>query len=331
MPTIDHSIVDGIAYVKYNNGRFFFNAEVDYDDFQSRFIPGLVLLAGNQAIDAFGTGAGNAYQPVDCEAWQWATEFGLLCGPAKMSFLYAWMGGPDRRDGVWISKSDWNNIAYTTVSGNATLMLPYSYLMGYTYGSGLNFVDSMGRGGMTDATVVATRLDYAIAANLNWYGSFMWAWRNSGGWPGGCLTINPGTVAVPNGIAVGTTSSMGNNLVRLFGFGNGEAYPGAAGLGVPNIPDNNLGWEVTTGVDWKLLEGFTANLRGAYWQPGEWFKFACVDRNMAGAVTAGGSINPVAGAVNPVWFCANGTGLAVNPSKSIDPIWAFQAILNVDF
>ncbi len=333
MPTIDHSIYDGIMYVKYNNGRFFFNAEVDWDDFQTRFQPGRVLLTngtGNSPVDFFGFGAGSVYQPVNTEVWQWASEFGFLCGPSKLSFLYAWMGGPDRRDGFWISKSNWNNVGFGIVSCNGPLMMEYSYLLSYTYAGGLNFRDGMGGGGMTDATVAATRLDYAMAANLNWYGTFFWAWRNSGGWPVGCLTINPGLTTVPNGAAVGTLSHGGANSVDLFGYSNTEGYPAAPAVGVPNIPDNNLGWEVTTGVDWKLLEGFVVNLRGAYWQPGEWFKFACVDRTKATAVTAQGRISPL-GAVNPVMFSLNGTPLAVNPSKSIDPIWAFTGVLNVDF
>ncbi len=46
-------------------------------------------------------------------------------------------------------------------------MTPYSYLLAYTYASGLpQFLDGMGGGGMTAATSIGSRLDYAVAANL---------------------------------------------------------------------------------------------------------------------------------------------------------------------
>lgn len=310
-PTIDSAIEGGVAYVKYNNGRFFFNAEVDWDRWDNRFIPGLVRLAPVFA------GLGDPYQPVFDEDWSFGTEFGFLCGPSKTSFLYAWIPGPDRRQGIWTSKNSWNNIAYGNVPCNWQLFMPYSYLMGYTYASGLNFRNSLGEGGFTDASVVATRLDYAVAANLNWYGSFIWAWRNSGGWPWGTLTIDSGSAA-------GALNA--ENAVQVFGINvQGGPAPQNGPLGfAPNIPDNNLGWEMTTGVDWKLLEGLTMNLRGAYWQPGEWFKFACLDR---GVVTGLVALPNTHLALAPI----GGGTFGTNPAKSIDPIWAFNGQVNVDF
>ena len=69
------------------------------------------------------------------------------------------------------------------------------------------------------------------------------------------------------------------------------------------------------------------NMRAAYWQPGEWFKFACVDRAI---VTAASN---AAGVLIPTLAdgAAIGSSWAVNPAKSIDPIWAFHGELNVDF
>jgi len=49
----------------------------------------------------------------------------------------------------------------------------------------------------------------------------------------------------------------------------------------PNIPYNSLGWELGVGADWKLLEGLTLRMRGAYWKVGDWFKFACIDKAVA--------------------------------------------------
>ncbi len=314
LPTIDGALEGGNAYVKYNNGRFFFNAELAWDRMDNRFQLPLVPQASNQPA-----GLGSPYQPVFNEDWNWGTEFGFLCGPSKTSFLYAYFMGPDRRQGLWISHNSFPFIANANVSNNYALFYPYSYLLGYTYASGLNFRNALGEGGFTDATVLATRLDYAVAANLNWYGSFLWAWRNSGGWPWGVLTIQGNNTAA--------------NAVNWFGLqaGLGPVATGApqnlGGLGVaaPNIPDNNLGWELTTGVDWKLLEGLTTNLRLAYWQPGEWFKFACVDRTLV-TTDVGGVLIPTAAN-----GAAIGSAWGVNPAKSIDPVWAFHWELNVDF
>jgi len=342
MPRWDESEEDGIAYIKYNNGRFFFNAELDFARFEHRVQPGLDPTMNGGAIQD-ATGRGNVYQKVDTECWNWMTELGLLCGPSKLSFIYAYLNGPDWRNGLWISKSAWENIAYGNVNSNVPLFYPYTYLFGYTYASGLDMKDAMGGGAVTACTAVGTRLDYAIAANLNWYGSFFWAWR-LGGFPWGVLTQNAGATtygvqglasfstgldgANANGVLLNNTTG-GFNAVNLYGYANTTSFAQAGANTaniVPSIPDNNLGWEVTTGVDWKLLEGLVLNIRGAYWQPGEWFKFACVDRTMATA------LNGTRIATTPGLLPYPGTaGLAVNPSKSIDPIWAFSGILNVDF
>ena len=239
LPAIDGVVEGGDAYVKYNNGRFFFNAELSWDRWQNHFSRPLVPVIDPKTA----SGLGDVYQPVFDEDWNWGVEAGVLCGPSKLSFLYAYFMGPDRRNGIWISHNSFGFIANANVSGNAPLFMPYSYLLGYTYGSGLNFRDALGGGGFTDATVLATRLDYAVAANLNWYGSFLWAWRNSGGWPFGVLTIQ-------ETIAAGAVPLASTNLVNWFGHqaGIGPTATGApqnvpAGIGTraPNIPDNNLG------------------------------------------------------------------------------------------
>jgi len=319
-PTVDSAIEGGAAYVKYNNGRFFFNADLEWNRWDNRYTLPIVRAASNQAV----AGLGDPYQPVFDEDWSVMTEFGFLCCPAKTSFFYTWIPGPDRRQGIWISKTSYPNIAFGAPTCNYLIFLPYSYLMTYTYAGGLGFRNLYGEGGMQDCTAVATRLDYAVAANLNWYGSFIWAWRNSGGWPWGTLTIDAGAIGQLNGA----------NAVQAFGISNqGGAAPqnnsGAGGVGLaPNIPDNNLGWEVTTGVDWKLLEGLTMNIRGAYWQPGEWFRFACLDR---GVVTAARTLATNHAALSPVGAFNGINTFGTNPSKTIDPIWAFNGQLNVDF
>jgi len=317
LPTIDSVIEGGNIFAKYNNGRFFFNAELEWNRWDNRYTLPLVRQASDNPA-----GLGDPYQPVFDEDWSVLTEFGFLCGPAKTSFLYTWIPGPDRRNGIWISKTSWPNIAFGAPTCNYLVFLPYSYLMGYTYAGGLGFRNLYGEGGIQDATVIATRLDYAIAANLNWYGSGIWAWRNSGAWPWGTLTIDAGSLGSINGA----------NAVQAFGISNqaGRAVQNRGAVRAPNIPDNNLGWEVTTGVDWKLLEGLTMNIRGAYWQPGEWFKFACLDRGVVTAPTVLANMHAI---LLPAAGDGAGIGSAwgVNPAKTIDPIWALNGQLNVDF
>jgi hypothetical protein len=311
LPTYDNAVEDAEAYFKYNNGRFFLNAEVDllrfYVTLQQGRIP--VVDAPPAGYAGLAGSTGSIYAPKYNESWRFTAEGGFLCGPAKVTLLYSWVPGPDRRGGAWIDRQSWDVSAFT----NVPIFMPYSYLMVYTYAGGTNYRNPWGEGALEDASSFGARLDYAVAANLNAFGTFFYADRVSGGWPWGCLTINQGAAA-----AVG-----GNNTVNVFGLD--AAYP-AASAGSPNIPDSALGWEADSGLDWKLLEGLTLNMRVAYWQPGNWFKFACIDKNLATAVDASGRLVPT-----PANGAAIGSGWSVNPGKSIDPIWAFTSSLNFDF
>jgi hypothetical protein len=303
------------------------NAQLDFVRYHNRVQPDQVSLGAGVFAGDPGGGLGSRWQPVDTEMWDFATEFGFLCGPSKTSFLFTWNPGPDRRNGIWISKSAFGYVAFSGPICNTTLFLPYSYLLAYTYGGGLNVMNARGEGGMLDATTVGARLDYAVAANLNVYGTFFWAWRNSGAWPWGVLTIDSGSAVAASGVT-------GANAAQVFGVGSFGLAPqnSVAVLRAPNIPDNNLGYEFDAGLDWKLLEGLTMNLRGAVWQPGEWFKFACLDRAVvttAAAVTSAASGAAGNIALQPTGLAANNFG--VNPAKTIDPIWSFAGSLNVDF
>ncbi len=83
--------------------------------------------------------------------------------------------------------------------------------------------------------------------------------------------------------------------------------------GVPNVPDNYLGWEADVGANWKLLEGMTFNGLFAYWAPGDWFKWAYQDFGSTTITNVGGVAFPV------------------NPNRGIDPIIGFQGSVVVDF
>ena len=85
-------------------------------------------------------------------------------------------------------------------------------------------------------------------------------------------------------------------------------------MAVPNVPDDYLGWEANVGVNWKLLEGLTFNSQFAYWQPGDWFKFAYVDQ---------GATIP-----NTVWGTLLPSSIL---NRAIDPLIGFQGSLVVDF
>ena len=303
------------AYLKYQNGRVFFNTEVvgRFHRFTWQGVPG--------APD-FNDGRGSRFAPQYINHVRYAVETGFFAGPAKLSLFHAHLPGPDRRNGVLIRDQPyWNS---RSASG---IFLPYSYLLGFCYGSGLgdgsNFTgqtnnwgggfDDNGDGTFNAASVIACRLDYALAANLNLYGTFMWAERAGHGYGWGF--IEPGGDDGANESSPIQFNDEGRRTRRWNALGGSIASAtnrNNQAVQIPNIPDTALGWEVTAGFDWQLLENFGLGLRTAYWQPGKWFNYACVDKSLApGDLTA-----------SP-W--------GVNPNRSIDPIVSTTATLIADF
>jgi hypothetical protein len=273
-------------YLKYFNGRFFFNTE--YDAYSRRIITLRAPLA-----------AGRRYN--DFEFQDWMIETGFLFGPAKLSLIYSRVTGIDRRGTRSGNNSIFkNNTLPTGNLANTLVFQPYSYLMVYMYGLGLGpsgttgqgQVPNTGYGQVMGASVYGARLDYAVACNLNVYGTFFYAVRPEKGYGWGFLTPNPGN---------GTTR-------RQVGGQSGTS---------PAIPDDYLGWEVDLGVDWQLLEGYLLSMRFARWEVGDWFKYACVDKSnpawATGALQNAGNL----------WGC--------NPERAIDPVYAFNLTLNAEF
>ena len=114
----------------------------------------------------------------------------------------------------------------------------------YGYGLGTSIARDTGEGFVQDASVYAAKLDYAVAANLNLYGSFTWAERFSkSGDIMGCLLPNPGPFVAP----------FSGSVVYIRGLNSVRAEP------IPTIPDTSLGWEIDCGFDWKLLEDFSGD------------------------------------------------------------------------
>lgn len=265
----------GTTFVKYTNGRVFFNAEAAWVYWTDRFHsdPGAQITPPN---------------PRYIEQWCYMVEFGALMGPAKVTLLHAWTPGPDRRAGVIIGKQPATFVWHSNFDrqlGNFDVFRPYSYLFSYNYGGGLNAYNLSGDGYLRDASVLAGRVDYAVASNLNVSASLFYANRTSNGYSWGALGPNAGLGNFPD-------TPDGNISFNI------NRYPTS-----PNIPDTALGYEINGSLEWKLLEGWTAGILVGYWQPGKWFNYACVDRSVPG------------------WETGNaGNYFGTRPDRTIDPV-----------
>jgi len=267
-------IFHGCFFTKYNNGRLFFNAEAAWLYYSDRF-------RGQRALQ-LGTNAR------DIEQWRFMTEFGVLAGPAKMTLLYAWQPGPDRRQGILIGKQPaafiWHP-TYDRFLSNFSVFRPYAYLFSYFFGSGLGAYNLTVDGYIRDASVLAARLDYAVASNLNLFCTGFWGERTSHGYPWGFIGPND---AAFNGVPVNGNVGLRN-------------FSGAAGS--PNIPDRSLGYEFDAGFEWQLLEGWSLSGTFCYWQAGKWFTYAFIDRSV------------------PSWnIQTQGNFFGTRPGKAIDPV-----------
>jgi hypothetical protein len=304
----DFFMTDGLVFVKYNNGRFFFNAQ--YGFFKgtvrnSRSLSGLDQNSGAPFVNGI-PGAGSVFQSTYTDCDRVVVELGAFGGPAKVSLFWAWASGPDRRHGVLIDRQghalwlaprngpigmpgDDNSLLTLHPNlSNAGIFFPYSYLLVFNYGTGGNYFNIQGDGQVNDANILATRLDYAAAANLNLWTSFLWADRISHGYGWGFISPGAG----------------GSTYARQGDFNNPS----------PAIPDAHLGWEWNVGLEWQLLEGFLLSTRFAYWQPGAWFKYACVSRK------------------NPGWQAPGpGNGFGIDPDRVIDPVVALEVNMGFDF
>jgi hypothetical protein len=288
----DDAVCDGTIFTKYDNGRFFFNGEVAWFKQATRRQRDL-----NNTQPTIA-GSGSLFRPTYIDHWRAMTEFGSVVGPGRLSLLWAWVEGPDRRHGILNDRNP--DLRGVTQLSNYSVFRPYSILLSWDYGSGNNSLTaSVGdigsdNGYMTDANVYAARIDYAVACNLNTYISFFWAERLSHGYGWGY--ISPNLVGgAPDGVVT---------------FEDKGTYSNPS----PAIPDNNLGWEIDIGFAWQLLDGYTISAAFGYWRPGKWFNFACVDRS------------------NPGWKNPNPGNLwGINPGRSIDPIFGMDLTIVGEF
>jgi hypothetical protein len=277
-PPTDVSNNEGFISLKYFNGRFFFNGEADWYYRTTRYQSSLDgTFFGTPALTPGG--GGSLFAPRFIESWRWMAECGGIWGPLKLSFLYAYMPGPDRRHGILIDRQPF--IQEQQQSG-APVFDPYCNLLASAYNAGVNSFSQ----DMTGARTFGGRLDYAIACNLNVSVSLMHARRSSCGYGWGFIRPNPNPSAL---IPFGTIdyNERGSFLTPS-----------------PSIPENNLGWEVSLGLRWRLLEKWMLAVKASYWWPGKWFNYACVDKSVSN------------------WDLptpANNFG--VNQDRSIDPVF----------
>jgi len=308
----------GFTNLKYFDGRLFFNTEIGF--YQEFFRQnGLVLNPYNQTPRPAVIPPVILPQTRYWELWAGMIECGAVAGPAKMSFLWAYYPGPDRRGGKLIDRQP-TIVPVFSPNGGVNLYLPYSLLLGYDYGSGNNSISrASNHGFITDASTYGVRLDYAMAANLNGYATFLYASRVSQGYGWGWIRPDPAegaTISRPY-LQYGNNGTWdnvpaGGNL-RDLSFNSGDPDSPAT-TAAPNILERDLGYEIGGGIDWKLIEGYTLTARAAYWKPGRWFKYACVDRRQPG------------------WNVPNRDNRwGINPNREIDPIFGVRVAIELAF
>ena len=308
---VDSSQFFGFANFKYFNGRLFFNTEVGF--YQEFFRQnGLSLNKVNVEVKAPPQYV--LPQTRYWELWAGMIECGVVAGPAKISFLWAYYPGPDRRNGKLIDRQP-TIVPIFSPNGGVNLYLPYSLLLGYDYGSGNGSITrSSSHGFITDASTYGVRLDYAVAANVNLYATFLYANRISQGYGWGWIRPDPSedsitSPALQYGNGNRRNRDPSGNLTDLsFADSDGNL------TNAPNILERDLGYEFGGGIDWKLIEGYILTARVAYWKPGDWFKYACVDRRQSG------------------WNNPNsGNQWGVNWNREINPIFGVRGAIQVDF
>jgi hypothetical protein len=165
-----------------------------------------------------------------------------------------------------------------------------------TFNQGLNQ-----EGYMLDALVLAARLDYAVASNLNVFATFFTAERASKGYPWGFISPQY------------SGSPPFSNYIPFIGYRGNVMFDFSTNSLAPSIPDTSLGHEIDLGLVWNLLENWTIEVVASRWQPGKWFSYACIDKSTTWRT--------------PNQFNNYGT----KPGKTIDPIMALRVDLTSSF
>ena len=224
---------------KYNNGRFFFNGEVDWFN---RWRSGREVGLTQSLVR---TGYNDA-------SWLYGVEFGTFAGPSKVTFNYVRAMGDDP------STRATSEDAATSESGiTSCYMKPWGFLMYFMYGTGDGF-DAAGYGQPTNFHHLGGRWDYALASNLNIGLVYAYAWRDQ-----------PTAYRLGGSYRLGIRPFTNDDIARAQGF----PIAGFSGHAVPDSA-RDLGWEGDINVDWKILEHLTWSTTFAYWKPGTWWSYA---------------------------------------------------------
>lgn len=310
--SIDSDFHHGSLYFQFNNGQFFMNSEAAWLYWTDRY------QGVTEQRTSRSDGVNVPYTRY-IEQWRYAMEMGLLAGPAKISAIAGFSPGPDRRNGIYTDKQSAGFVFHAGFENHFlscySLFVPYSHIFLYDYGSGLNAFNLSGDGFLRDAFLLGARLDYAVAANLNLYGTFMWAQRTSDGYPWGVLrpTLEerpPGDTSNPLYRTDGSLDFRGVTPGAL----NFSSFTGGnwnTARQIPNITARDLGFEINAGFTWKLLEGWEFGALFGYWAPGDWFKYACIDRSVPG------------------WNNNNFSG--TRPDRKIDPLLGGEVTMVFSF
>lgn len=264
-----------LVYLKYFDGRFFANAEYSWLNLER--YRSLAPEAGEDVL-------GSQSQTLFIEGYHFFGELGAIVGPAKLTLMCAGASGPVLNTssrlrnvyagGYFLGSSTpapfapgANPKVYTPWVINYQALEPYEVLMFNTYAGGNNggwnaldygmVADEHGM--MADAYCLGARLDFAVASNLNLWASYLWAHRLER------YGTYFGQYQSSGSLAAGSIPNL-----RAFYSWAGRTF----GAGADYVSNGFIGWEMNCGVDWKLLEGFTAKIRYSYWQPGEWFREA---------------------------------------------------------
>jgi len=272
--------------VKYNNGRFFFNAEADWFN----------TWHSDRGTAAIPNGPVNVNEHAN--GWMYGIELGCMCGPSKLTANYVRATGDD--PSTRITNED---CAGAEQGVSSAYMKQWGYLMYWLYGTGTAF-DAEGYGQPTNIHHLGFRFDYAVASNLNFFTVYSNAWRDQ-----------TNTHRLGGSYQIGLTAFTNANI----------ATAQAGGFGGHAVPDNFrfIGWEIDTGVNWKLLENLTWNTALCLWQPGNWWGAAYPNTS---AIYRAGTV-PNA---NP--NTAAGEALATtNFDRRIDPLFAVETTLLINF
>ena len=156
-------------YGKYNNGRFFFNGEYTFAQLDQ-----YTAAAGFNWANA-GASRFSRRSPKYTELYHWFAETGVMAGPSRVTLMAAAASGP-------VANNENPTKIYGAFPINYQAMEPYEWLMFNTYGGGNDafsgpLMPADGHGMMSDAFCYAARIDYAVASNLNVWGSYIWAHR----------------------------------------------------------------------------------------------------------------------------------------------------------